>query len=217
MIESLNPCIYILDDDWDACKAMAWVLGQGGFEAIPFLTGDAFFGAYDPARPSCLFLDVHLKNEYGPDLQKQLLKTAPTLTVVTVTAYGNVSLAMQSVKYCGSGFLEKPFNNDELLETATRAIAESEQRVRASLLFKAADERLVRLSKKEHVVFELVAQGHSSNAIAEELSLSRKTVECHRASIKSKTRTKDLAELVALSQDHKGWSPPQISPVLNSD
>lgn len=213
MTKDLRPCIYILDDDRDTGKAMTRILGQRGFEALPLLTGSAFFSAYDPARPSCLFLDIHLKDEYGPDLQKVLLKSAPTLPVITITGFGNVTLAMQSVKNGGFGFLEKPFDNDQLFDAATLALAESDQRLKACALFKAADDRLVRLSGREHEIFELVSQGYSSIAIAEKLCLSRKTVECHRASIKVKTRTDDLSELVALARDHNAWSPPE----LNSD
>ena len=195
---SSEPTVFVVDDDQAMRTSLQWLIESTGMQVRTFDSADAFLAAYYPGRAGCLLLDVRMPGMSGLELQSYLAREGYRLPVIIITGHGDVPMAVRAMKAGAVDFIEKPFNDEFLLDSIRRALAvDAEQR---GLQVRQAEiaTRLALLTPREHEVMEMVAEGRSNKEIANALGVSAKTVEAHRARVMEKMEARSLAELVRM-------------------
>jgi RNA polymerase sigma factor (sigma-70 family) len=191
--------VYVVDDDAAVRDGLKWLIESVELQVAPCPSAQAFLDAYDPTRPGCLVLDVRLRGMSGLDLQAELARLDISIPTIVVTGHGDVPMAVRAMKLGAIDFVEKPFNDQELLERIQRAI-EADQEARQGDRERAeACALLATLSPREREVLDLLVLGKANKEVADQLGLSTRTVEGHRARLMEKLACGSLAELVRLS------------------
>jgi FixJ family two-component response regulator len=196
MNEIENSTVYVIDDEPEMRRALSSLLEVNGFNVrtSPVLENIL---PLELDAPSCMLLDVRLRDEDGLDLQKRLDQDVPALPTVLLTGYGDIPMAIRAIRNGAFEFMEKPVDEDVLLQVVARAITESRRR-----LARRAKRRVVAtFTPREREVFGLIVKGYRNKTIASEFGISDKTVEAHRSSIMKKANASTLADLIALSEN----------------
>jgi RNA polymerase sigma factor (sigma-70 family) len=198
--------VHVVDDEPSVCRVFERVGALIGIETTSYSTAEAFLGAYDPDRPGCLILDLHLPTMSGLELLDEISKRGWQLPIIIMSGKAAVSHAVAAFKAGSIDFLEKPFGTKEI-EAAMRHALEVDQRTREEDAKKSKQEarrsviqeRIDRLTPRERQVMDLVVAGKSNRIIAGELGVSPKTIEVHRANVMQKMQAESLAELVKMA------------------
>jgi len=188
--------VFVVDDDEAARQSLGWLMESVGLKVASFHSAQAFLDAFDPEMPGCLVLDVRMPGMGGLELQEKLAAGLVSLPVIIVTGHGDVPMAVRAMKAGAVDFLEKPFNDQALLDRIQQALEadtrrRSEARPRAAVLA-----RIATLTPREREVMQLVVAGKPNKAIATALGISKKTVEAHRAKMMEKMQAGSISELV---------------------
>ena len=194
-----EPTVFIVDDDDAVRRFLKGLIESIDLKVEAYPSAKDFLDAYVSDRPGCLLLDVRMPGMSGLELQRELKERVIALPVVILTGHGNVPVAVQAMKAGAVDFIEKPFNNELLLDRIQTAVAQS---VRSSSEREIQDEtsrRLDTLTPRERQIFDLVVEGETNKAIAHRFSISEKTVEIHRANVMRKMRANSLASLVHMA------------------
>ncbi len=194
-----TPIIYVVDDDPALRDALQCLLESVGLQAHAFSDIDAFLTVYQPDRPACLLLDIRISGRGEPSPQQQLRERGIDVPVIIITGQGNVATAVAAMKQGALDFIEKPFNDQLLLDCVHNALAEDVVRRRARARRQDLVRRFDTLTPREQDVLRRVVEGLSNRQIAELLNLSRKTVEVHRAKVMQKTRADTLSQLIRMA------------------
>ena len=202
MIEQENktpPTVFVVDDDEAMRSSLQWMIESVGLAVECFASAEDFLQSYYPGRAGCLLLDVRMPGMGGLELQEYLQRNEISIPVIIITGHGDVAMSVRAMKGGAVDFIEKPFNDELLLDAIRNALSKDEknreeQAVRAEL---AA--RLALLTPREHEVMDMVTQGKSNKEIANALGVTPKTVEAHRAKVMDKMQAASLAELVRMS------------------
>ncbi len=194
-----TPIIYVVDDDPALRDALQCLLESVGLQARAFSDIDAFLTVYQPDRPACLLLDIRISGRGEPSPQQQLRERGIDVPVIIITGQGNVATAVAAMKQGALDFIEKPFNDQLLLDCVHNALAEDVVRRRARARRQDLVRRFDTLTPREQDVLRRVVEGLSNRQIAELLNLSRKTVEVHRAKVMQKTRADTLSQLIRMA------------------
>ena len=193
-----QPTVFVVDDDPGIRDSVTWLFQSVGLPVETYGSAQKFLDTYAPSRPGCLILDVRLPGMGGLDLLEALRRRGATLPVIVVTAFGEVHSAVRAMKGGAIDVMEKPTRDQVLLDRVQQAL-ELDRRTRATLASRAeAAARYARLSKRELEVIALIIAGKANKVIANELKLSPKTVEAHRAAIMRKLGVHSIAELVRI-------------------
>lgn len=192
-----SPIIYIVDDDPAVRDAVAFLVGSVGYEARACPCAQALLDALDDARPACLVLDVRLPGLSGLELQRALCERGATARIVFISGHGDIPKAVRAIQLGAVDFLEKPFDDQRLLDRIGEALAASAQDLRARAERRRQEQKLSGLTEREREVLKLVIAGKTSKAIALELDISVKTVENHRHNIMAKADVASVAQLIA--------------------
>jgi FixJ family two-component response regulator len=195
---SPQPTVYIVDDDQATRKSLRWLVETLGVQVQTFHCAVSFLDAYDAAQPGCLVLDMMMPGMNGLELQRELLDRGIEIPVIVLTGYGDVPTAVRALKNGAVEFLEKPFNDDVLLEQIRLALMLDGRRRRERDVLDLVHERIARLTPREYEILALVVDGLSSKEIAGRLTVSFKTVEAHRAKIMRKMEAESVAQLVRI-------------------
>jgi FixJ family two-component response regulator len=199
MVED-NPIVFIVDDDDAVRKALARLITSVGLKvetfssAIEFLKRDPYDG------PSCLVLDIRMPGLSGLDLQAELAKAQRTLSIVFITGHGNIPMSVQAIKAGAVDFLEKPFEEQALLDAVNLAIQKDRLAKEKLAELREIQERVESLTPREREVFALVVTGMLNKQIAFEMGISEKTIKVHRARVMQKMLAESLADLVRLAE-----------------
>jgi len=196
----VNACVkptvvYVVDDDDALRDSLRWLLESAGYKVSAHATAERFLLAYRRGMAGCLVLDVRMPGASGLELQQELMRRGATLPIIFVTGHGDVPMAVEAVKNGAFHFLEKPFKDEQLLrliDEASRQLVPATEH--AQRLCAAA--RLATLTQREREVMDLVVQGRKNKQIADDLRISIKTVEAHRARAMEKMDVSSVAELV---------------------
>lgn len=208
-----EPTVFIVDDDDEVRDAIALLMSSVGLPAKGFASAQAFLADFDPQRPGCLVLDVRMRGMSGLELQVRLASEPMHPPIVMITGHGDVPMAVRAVKAGAVDFLEKPFNDQALLDAVQRAFAlDAQQRGQASQLADI-EQRLLRLTRREREVLAKIVAGRRNKVIAAELGISQSTVEAHRAKVMEKLEARSLSELMRMMLLHDATGgPPEENP-----
>ncbi|MDD3355144.1 response regulator transcription factor [Zoogloea sp.] len=188
--------IYVVDDDEPLRDSLVWLLESQGFQVASFASAEDFLKAWRPEFNGCLLLDVRMPGMSGLELHERLRALYSTLPIIFITGHGDVPMAVAALKKGAVDFIEKPFNDTELLKLVTQClVTERESRVRRRQDAEVA-RRLDQLTQREREVLDLIIAGKLNKQIADVLGISIKTVEVHRARVMEKMSAQSLAELV---------------------
>ena len=184
-------------------RSLRWLIETVRLKVETFASAQTFLDGYDASKPGCLVLDVRMPGMSGLELQERLAaRRAYHVPIIFITGHGDVQMAVRAVQAGAYDFVEKPFNDQDLLDRIQRAIVfDAEQRgkevQRAQLRALFAS-----LTPREREVLDRVVEGLSNKAIANTLGLSAKTVEVHRAKVMEKMQARSLSDLVKMAMQN---------------
>ncbi len=192
----VDPTVFVVDDDPAIRKALSWLVESVGLNVETYASAPEFIEKFDPSRAGCLVLDVRMPGVSGLELQAEIAAKNKDLPVIMITGHGDVSMAVGAMKAGVYDFIEKPFNDQRLLDRIQQAIGQnSEARQREAKLAEIR-QKMGNLTPREREVLRMLISGLRNREIAEELGVSQKTVEVHRANVMSKLEADRLANLV---------------------
>jgi FixJ family two-component response regulator len=198
MTTDAAAAVHVVEDDDSVRAALCWLCESAGHSVAAHASAEKFLAAYDPRQPGCLVLDMRLPGMNGLELQDELARRALTLPIIFLTGYGDVPLAVSALKGGAVEFIEKPFSNQVLLKKIETALQlDIRQRLERARKTSVAA-RLGTLTPREHEIMRRVIGGKMNKTIADELCISIKTVEAHRAKVMQKMAADSVAELVQL-------------------
>ena len=193
-----SATVYIVDDDSTVRDALGRLLESVDQPCETFASAAAFLEAYDPSRPGCLLTDVRMPVMSGLELQRRISADGCSLPVIIMTGHGDIPMAAAAMRRGAVDFIEKPFNEQVLLDCVHRAIGlDGEHRGRA-LQLADIHARLERLTPREREILDLVVAGRRNKVIAGELAISQSTVEAHRAKVMEKIQAESLSDLMRM-------------------
>ncbi|MBK6653890.1 response regulator transcription factor [Zoogloea sp.] len=195
-VSTPEQIIYLVDDDEALRDSLAWLLESQGFKVAAFASAEDFLKAWRPEFNGCLLLDVRMPGMSGLELHERLRAQYSTLPIIFITGHGDVPTAVAALKKGAVDFIEKPFNDTELLRLVSQClVTEQEHRARRRQDAEVS-RRLDQLTQREREVLDLIIVGKLNKQIADVLGISIKTVEVHRARVMEKMAAQSLAELV---------------------
>lgn len=194
-----EPTVYVVDDEPAIRHSLELLLRSVGLQAAVFASGTAFLDAYSPQLDGCLIVDVRMPGMSGLELQEALAARGAMLPVILITGHGDISMAVRAMKAGATDFIEKPFNEQVLLDAVHRALARRKQTDALGAGRAEIDARVAALTPREREVFLLVAEGRPNKVVATRLGLSTRTVEVHRAKVMEKMQARSLADLVRMA------------------
>ncbi|MGE0385265.1 MAG: response regulator transcription factor [Gammaproteobacteria bacterium] len=203
----VEPTVFVVDDDDAVRHSVCVLLRSVGLAAEPFDSAAALLAAMPPAGPACLVLDIRMPRMSGLELQRTLAERRIELPIIFITGHGDVPMAVQAMKNGAVDFIEKPFNDQVLIDRVQQALALAEQRRASAEELSEVRARLVRLTAREREVFNRIVRGQANKVIAIDLGLSERTVEIHRAHVMEKTGAGSVADLVRMALVESGQSP----------
>jgi len=194
----IEPTIFIVDDDNEVRDALALLMESVGLAVKAYESGQDFLDQFDPSLPGCVITDVRMPGMSGLELQKKLNIQKIHPPVVIITGHGDITMAVNAMQEGALDFIEKPFNDQRLLDCVHRAVeVDASQRGQATQLAEIKT-RMESLTKRERQVMELITQGKRNKNIADELCVSQSTVEAHRSKVMDKMHAKTLSDLMRM-------------------
>ena len=204
------PTVYLVDDEDVVREALAWLLRSRRLLSEGWASADAFAAwlagrrapdaAAWPQAPSCLVLDMRMPGTSGLVLFERLAEEGllPWLPVIFLTGHGDVPTAVAAVKRGAFDFVEKPFSNNALVDRIEQALQASAQALQQRRARDAVKRALAELTEREREVMHLVLSGRPNKLIADELQISVRTVEVHRARVFDKMGARSAVDLANL-------------------
>jgi two-component system response regulator DctR len=210
------PIVYLVDDEEVVRDALGWLLRSRRLLSEGFPSAEAFetmlahkspeaLAAW-PSSPSCLLLDVRMPGMSGLSLFERLAEREllGALPVIFLTGHGDVPTAVAAVKRGAFDFVEKPFSDNALVDRVEQALERSAAGIHARMQRDSVQRRLAELTDRERDVMKLVIDGRPNKLIADELAISVRTVEVHRARVFEKMEVKSAVELANVLRDVGG-------------
>ena len=196
-----DPIVFVVDDEPAIRDSLAMLLRSVGLATRTFESAQAFLDAFQPVPNSCLLADVRMPGMSGLELQETLRTRGLKVPVIVLTGHGDIAMAVRAMKAGAADFIEKPYNDQVLIDAVHRALAASREPAAAQPAADRAgiEARLATLSPREREVMQLVIEGKPNKVIATRLGLSTRTVEVHRAKVMEKMQAASLAELVRMA------------------
>jgi two-component system response regulator FixJ len=188
--------VFVIDDQQSVRHALAEMLGVFGFTVETYDSATSFLAACNLSRPGCIVADVRMPGMDGIELVRELAKRGANVPVVLISGHADVQMAVAGIKAGAEDFIEKPVDDSALVAAINRGLT----RIFARQVRQQSGETLTRqfaaLTPRQIEIFDLVAAGFTSHAIAARLELSPRTVESYRAQIMEKMQAESVAVLV---------------------
>lgn len=198
-MEANEPVVYVVDDDPAVRQSVQWLLESVARKVETFESAQAFIDAGTADRFGCLITDVRMPGVSGLQLLETIRENRFMLPVIVLTAHGDVMTAVRAMKAGAFDFLEKPVNDQKLLDLIESAIEHDRKNRQAQKALSYALDKFETLTPREKDVMKHVVDGLSNKEIARTLDISPKTVEAHRAKVNQKMAADSLADLVKLA------------------
>jgi len=200
-VSETAPTIYIVDDDPAVRDSVAFLVSSVGYRWVACTSALAFLDVLDDESPACVVLDVRLPGLSGLELQTELMRRGSSVGVIFVSGHGDIPKAVRAMRHGALDFLEKPFDDQVLLDRIGEALAASAETIRRRSRQTTLERRLSCLTEREREVLALVIAGKTSKAIALDLDISVKTVENHRHNLMAKAGATSVAQLIAWASE----------------
>ena len=194
-----HPRLAVIDDQEAVRQALGDMLGVYGYQVDLYESADAFLVAPTAAEVGFVIADVRMPGTDGIEFVRELEKRGLDLPVVLISGHADVPMAVAGLKAGAQDFIEKPVNDVRLVAAINRSLAARFERQAASQATRDSEARFERLTPREMEVFDLVAQGLTSQAIATKLGISARTVESYRAQLMEKLQMDSIASIVRLA------------------
>jgi FixJ family two-component response regulator len=194
-MDEANPVVFVIDDDEAVRSSLEWLINSVDIEVRTFASANEFLSAYEPGHPGCLIVDVRMPGMSGLELQRQLAERSISLPVIIITGHGDVEMAVRAMKAGAFDFVQKPFNDQVLLDLIQSALEKDARASHDIAEQTRVAERLGQLTERERQVLDGIVGGDSNKRIATRLGLSEKTIEFHRSKVMRKMEARSLADL----------------------
>lgn len=196
-----TPIIYIVDDDPAVRDSVGFLVSSLGYHYDSCTSALEFLDRLDDDRPCCVVLDVRLPGLSGLELQGELLRRGSSVGIIFVSGHGDIPKAVRAMRHGALDFLEKPFDDQILLDRIGEALAASAETLARRRRQGNLERRLSCLTEREREVLSLVIAGKTSKGIALDLDISVKTVENHRHNLMAKAGATSVAQLIGWASD----------------
>ncbi len=193
-----TPQAHLVDDDEAIRDALSWLLQSRGIPCTTYASAETFLAAWNSKLAGCVVLDMRMSGMSGLDCFDKLREQNSCLPVIFLTGHGDVPLAVNTLKKGAFDFFEKPLNDNELATRIEEAMELDARQRLANATVDSLNTRLSSLTTRERQIMELVLAGKFNKVIADELNISMRTVEVHRANLFDKMQVKTAVELANL-------------------
>lgn len=190
------PVVHIVDDDEDLRQSLVFLLSSVGIQALTYPDATSFLNEVDPDEPGVLVVDMRMPGLSGFQLQERLVDLAYPAPIIFCSAHGDISMSVRAMRHGAVDFLEKPYEPQQMLDIIQAQLLTATTRFDDAHERRNVQARVEQLTPREREVLRLVIDGLPSQLIARQLGTSVKTVDVHRARIKSKTEAESLGTLV---------------------
>lgn len=191
--------VYIVDDDEAVRDSLRWLLEANSYRVRAYASAEAFLTDYNEEHVGVLIVDVRMPGMSGLQLQEELIARRSPMPVVFITGHGDVPMAVTTMKKGAVDFLEKPFDEADLREIVSRMFEQAAVNFKKMRAQRQHEAMLSRLTAREQQVLERIVAGRLNKQIADDLGISIKTVEAHRANIMEKLQVTTVADLMKVA------------------
>ncbi|RMX08872.1 DNA-binding response regulator [Corticibacter populi] len=191
--------VYIVDDDEAIRDSLQWLLEGRDFHVRCFDSAEAFLNHYDPREVACLIADIRMNGMSGLELQDQLIERNSPLPIAIITGHGDVPMAVDSMKKGAIDFIQKPFEENAITALVARLLEQAQSQFADQQQAATREALLAKLTARESQVLERIVAGRLNKQIADDLNISIKTVEAHRANIMEKLGANTVADLLKVA------------------
>lgn len=191
--------VHIIDDDEALRDSLTFLLRTAGIDVTSHASATAFLDGLPAGALSCIITDVRMPGLSGIDLLKRLKELGITAPVIVITGHGDVPLAVEAMKYGAVDFLEKPFDDEVLLQSVRAALSEYAGTAKRQAERADIEARLAALSPRERDVLDGLVAGRANKQIAFDLGISPRTIEIYRANLMDKMKAGSLSDLVRMA------------------
>ena len=202
-----DPIVFIVDDDDSVRKALTRLIKSVDLNVETFASADDFLQRESHKGPACLVLDIRMPGLSGLDLQDELVAAGRTVPIIFISAHGNIPLSVRAMKAGAVDFIEKPFEDQTLLDAIYQSLKKDGQAKLEQAELREIKRRVDSLTPRERQVFAHVVSGKLNKQIAFELGTSERTIKAHRARVMKKMQAKSLAELIRLAEKVGSYLP----------
>ena len=191
--------IYVVDDDEAVRDSLQWLLEGKEYRVRCFDSAESFLSRYDAREVACLIVDIRMGGMTGLELQNRLIEARSPLPIVFITGHGDVPMAVDTRKKGAMDFIQKPFKEDQLVTLVERMLDQAKETFAEHQSAANRGALMARLTLREAQVLERIVAGRLNKQIADDLGISIKTVEAHRANIMEKLNANTVADLLKIA------------------
>lgn len=196
---SKRGTVYIVDDDEAVRDSLQWLLEGKDYRVRCFESAEVFLSRYDAREVACLIADIRMGGMTGMELQDRLIERQSPLPIVFITGHGDVPMAVESMKKGALDFIQKPFNEEQLVNLVDLMLERAQETFAVQQQVATREALLGKLTTRESQVLERIVAGRLNKQIADDLGISIKTVEAHRANIMEKLSANTVADLLKIA------------------
>ncbi len=191
--------VYVVDDDEGVRDSLQWLLEGKDYRVRCYDSAESFLSRYDAREVACLIVDIRMGGMTGLELQDRLVERKSPLPIVFITGHGDVPMAVNTMKKGAMDFIQKPFQEEALVNLVERMLEQARQAFAGQQQSASRDALLAKLTSRETQVLERIVAGRLNKQIADDLGISIKTVEAHRANIMEKLAANTVADLLKIA------------------
>ncbi|AZD47580.1 response regulator transcription factor [Pseudomonas chlororaphis] len=199
MTSAAQQLVYVVDDDPGMLDSTVWLLESVGLKAVPFTSGREFLEHCDPSLDACVLLDVRMPGMGGLNVQEELRQRDIHLPLIFVSGHADVPIVVRAFKAGAVDFIEKPYNEQLLLDSVQEALSRADDRHSRNAGQARVEARLESLTPRERDVLLPLVQGYSNREIADQLGVSVKTIDLYRSRVMKRMQAEHLPELVGMA------------------
>ncbi|WP_417705069.1 response regulator transcription factor [Pseudomonas sp.] len=195
----MQQLVYVVDDDQGMLDSTLWLLESVGLKGVPFTSGRAFLEACDALANACVLLDVRMPGMGGLNVQEEMRARGIDLPIIFVSGHADVPIVVRAFKAGAVDFIEKPYNEQLLLDSVQQALERRAPELRQDPRLADVQARLDQLTPRERDVLLPLVRGYTNREVAEQLDISVKTVDLYRSRVMKRMQAESLPELVGMA------------------
>jgi len=194
-----NPTVFVIDDDPAARESIGMLIRSLGLQVETYASAEQYLQAFDGSRPGCVVTDMRMLGLSGIELQEQLIQMGNRIPVILISAHANMQIAVKAMRNGAITFLEKPCQQQEIIDAVNEAIALDSKWRLEEVESIAAKENFQKLNQGEREVMKLIMTGKANKVIANRLDVSLRTVEARRHNVFKKMEVDNIPDLTRMA------------------